>query len=108
MFEAFEQDGSMDRIVHHPMGDMPASQVLGFRMGEVVLHGWDLAQAIEVDDTLNPAAVQAVWEATMPSKDMLASLGIFGDGPSGTVADDAPLQIRLLDLTGRRPQVVRR
>ncbi len=103
MLEAFEQDGAMERIVHHPMADMPAGQVLGFRMGEAVLHGWDLAQAIEADDTLDPGAVQAVWDATLPSKDMLASLGIFGDGPSGTMADDAPVQLRLLDLTGRRP-----
>jgi hypothetical protein len=28
---------------------------------------------------------------------------MFGTGASGTVADDAPLQTRLLDLTGRRP-----
>jgi hypothetical protein len=29
---------------------------------------------------------------------------VFGAGPSGTVADDAPLQVQLLDLTGRRPE----
>ena len=33
----------------------------------------------------------------------IAEIGVFGSGPSGTVAEDAPLQQRLLDLTGRRP-----
>lgn len=103
MFTAFEQDGALEQIIHHPMADMPAGRVLGFRMGEVVLHGWDLAQAIGVDEALDPNAVQAVWDATIPSKDMIATLGIFGDGPSGTAPDEAPLQTRLLDLTGRRP-----
>jgi hypothetical protein len=28
---------------------------------------------------------------------------MFGDGPSGTVSADAPLQLRVLDLSGRRP-----
>lgn len=103
MLTAFQHPGNMEKIVHHPMADMPASQVLGFRIGEAVLHGWDLTRAIGADETLNAAVVQAVWDAMEPSKDMLASLGIFGDGPSGTVNQDAPLQERLLDLTGRRP-----
>jgi hypothetical protein len=29
--------------------------------------------------------------------------GFFGSGPSGAVGEDAPLQTRLLDLSGRRP-----
>jgi len=103
MLDAFQSEGAMERIVHHPMADMPAAQVLGFRMGEAVLHGWDLARAIGADDSLSPAAVEAVWDAMEPSSEILGSLGIFGDGPSGTVADDAPIQHRLLDLAGRRP-----
>jgi hypothetical protein len=34
---------------------------------------------------------------------IIGQIGIFGEGPSGTVGEDAPLQERLLDLTGRRP-----
>ena len=34
---------------------------------------------------------------------IIGDIGVFGTGPSGTVADDAPLQQRLLDLSGRRP-----
>ncbi|MFV2038731.1 MAG: TIGR03086 family metal-binding protein [Acidimicrobiales bacterium] len=102
MLGVFREPGNMERIVHHPMGDMPAAQVLGFRVGEAALHGWDLARAIDADDTLDPGVVQSVWDAMAPAKDMLGSLGIFGAGPSGTIAEDAPLQVRLLDLSGRR------
>lgn len=103
MLEAFKAEGVMDRIVHHPMGDMPASQVLGFRIGEAVIHGWDLACSLGVEATLDPDVVQSVWDAMLPVKDMLGSLGIFGDGASGEVGEDAPLEQRLMDLVGRRP-----
>jgi hypothetical protein len=32
----------------------------------------------------------------------IGEVGMFGTGPSGFFNDDAPLQLRLLDLTGRR------
>jgi hypothetical protein len=34
---------------------------------------------------------------------MIGHVGVFGEGPSGNVPETAPLQTRLLDLTGRRP-----
>jgi uncharacterized protein (TIGR03086 family) len=101
--EAFAVPGVLERTVHHPAMDMPGSLLLGFRISEYALHGWDLARAIGADDTIDPAVVQAVWEFTLPLADLMAASGMFGTGASGTVADDAPLQTRLLDLTGRRP-----
>jgi hypothetical protein len=44
-----------------------------------------------------------VWEAVSPLGDSISETGVFGAGPSGDVPDDAPLHVRLLDLTGRRP-----
>lgn len=101
--EAFAVPGVLDRTVHHPAMDMPGSLLLGFRTSEYALHGWDLARAIGADDTIDPVVVQAVWEFTLPLADLMAASGMFGTGASGTVADDAPPQTRLLDLTGRRP-----
>jgi hypothetical protein len=43
------------------------------------------------------------WEGLQPMVPFIGEIGAFGTGPSGTVAEDAPLQLRLLDLTGRRP-----
>ena len=100
---AFAEPGALDRIVAHPAMEMPGSQLLGFRIGEYGLHGWDLARAIGADDAIDPVVVQALWELMEPLAPFLPSTGMFGDGPSGTVADDAPLQLRVLDVSGRRP-----
>jgi uncharacterized protein (TIGR03086 family) len=93
----------LDMIVHHMVGDIPAAMLLGFRIGDLTVHSWDLARAIHADDSLDPVLVQAVWDAVSPMRDSIGETGVFGDGPSGDVPDDAPLQTRLLDLTGRRP-----
>jgi len=91
------------RICQHPAGDMPGSQLLGFRISDLLVHQWDLAQAIGVDTTLDPAAVQHVWDDISPMAPIIAQLGVFGDGPSGSLDVTAPLDVQLLDLMGRRP-----
>jgi uncharacterized protein (TIGR03086 family) len=100
---AFEADGAMDRMVSHPMMDMPGSQAIQFRIGDLALHTWDLARAIGADETLNPELVEVVYERMAPMADMLGQVGVFGEGQSGTVGDQAGLQHKLLDLAGRRP-----
>ncbi len=101
--EVFEQPDVTDRVFAHPAGDMPGSQVLAFRVGDLAAHHWDLARAIGADETLATDVVEAVWESIAPMVPMMAASGVFGDGPSGTLDDDAPLQLRLLDAMGRRP-----
>ncbi|MGK0273884.1 MAG: hypothetical protein ACI9N0_000256 [Ilumatobacter sp.] len=92
-----------ERIFQHPAGDMPGAQLRSFRIGDLLVHQWDLARAIGADETLDPEIVQIVWDDISPMAPVIAQLGVFGDGPSGTVPDDAPLPERLLDLMGRRP-----
>ena len=101
--DAFRSDGAAERVCHHPMGDMPGAQVAGFRIGDLTLHTWDLARSIGADESLPPDLVERVWADLSPMAEMISSIGLFGEGPSGTVADGAPLQQRLLDLAGRRP-----
>jgi uncharacterized protein (TIGR03086 family) len=103
MAAAFAEPGALDRTVAHPAMEMPGSQLLGFRIGEYGLHGWDLARAIGADDAIDPVVAQALWELMEPLAPFLAVTGMFGEGPSGTVPSDAPLQVRLLDVSGRRP-----
>ena len=100
--QAFDQPGIDQVTCQHPAGDMPAEQLLGLRIGDLLIHRWDLARAIGADEQLSAEAVQRVWDDTAPMAPIIAQLGVFGDGPSGTVPDDAPLQERLLDLMGRR------
>jgi uncharacterized protein (TIGR03086 family) len=101
--EAFAQPDVADHVFQHPAGDMPGAQVLRFRVGDLLVHQWDLARAIGADETLDADLVQEVWDGISPMIPMMATSGVFGSGPSGTVADDAPLQTRLLDAMGRRP-----
>jgi uncharacterized protein (TIGR03086 family) len=43
--EAFRDPGALERMVHHPASEIDGRQFLGFRLGEFVLHGWDLARS---------------------------------------------------------------
>jgi uncharacterized protein (TIGR03086 family) len=100
---AFERPGIESHVFEHPAGDMPGAQVIRFRLGDLLVHSWDLARAIGVDDTLDADLVDEVWSGISPMIPMMATSGVFGTGPSGTLADDAPLQQQLLDAMGRRP-----
>ena len=100
---AFERPDIESHVFEHPAGDMPGVQVLRFRLGDLLVHQWDLAQAIGADDTLDADLVNEVWAGISPMIPMMATSGVFGTGPSGTVGDDAPMQVRLLDAMGRRP-----
>ncbi len=99
----FSEPGALDRMCEHPVGDVPGSAVLGFRIGDLTLHSWDLARAVGSDEDLPTELLERVWTDFEPMRHDIARIGIFGDGPSGDVPDDAPLQTRLLDLVGRRP-----
>jgi len=91
------------QVFHHPAGDMPGSMVLMFRVSDLLVHHWDLARAIGADESLDASVVREVWEGVAPMLPMMANSGVFGEGPSGAVGDDAPLQSKLLDAVGRRP-----
>lgn len=101
--EAFALPDVSERVFQHPAGDMPGAQVLRFRIGDLLVHRWDLARAIGADETLDAELVQEVWDGIAPIVPMMAASGVFGSGPSGQVAVEAPLQLRLLDAMGRRP-----
>jgi len=83
---------------------MSAGELIGLRTGDVLVHTWDLAVTLGTDTTLDADLVTRVWDALAPMAPFIGHLGVFGEGPSGALAPDAPLQDRLLDLTGRRPR----
>jgi len=91
-----------DTVVHHPVGDVPASQLLEFRIGDLTLHAWDLATALGTDPALPEALAEVVYESMLPMEPFIGQIGLFGEGPSGAVGGDATVERRLLDLTGRR------
>lgn len=91
----------LDRTVHTSFGDFPAReyfwQINGFRG----LRAHDIAKAIGVDRCLPPDLVQGLWDEISPHAEEWRAIGIFRGRVD--VPDDAPLQDRLLGLTGRQP-----
>jgi uncharacterized protein (TIGR03086 family) len=101
--DAFMVPDALGLVVHHPDGDIGALQFLRFRVGDLVLHGWDLARSVGGDDSLPDDLVQAVWDVYHPMLSRSHGGAGFGAGSTGLVSSDAALAVRLLDLTGRRP-----
>jgi uncharacterized protein (TIGR03086 family) len=90
-----------ERTVHLSYGDFPAREYLkhitsfrGFRMH-------DIARWIGVSTQMPPALVQGMWDELEPEIEAWRAMGVYG--PAVAVADDAPLQDRLLGLAGRDP-----
>lgn len=100
---AFRRPGALDATVNHVIGDIPARMLLGFRIADLLVHSWDLARGLGVDDTLDPEVVAVVWRFAEPMAEGMRASGRFGEGASGTLGPDASLQDRVLDLHGRRP-----
>ena len=99
-FAAFAAEGALDRIVHHPAGDMPGAAFVGFRAGDLLLHGWDIARSIGGDEGLPGDLAEAIHAVYLPTVETARAFGIFAD--TGTeLTDDAPIAQRLLALTGR-------
>jgi uncharacterized protein (TIGR03086 family) len=100
---AFGAEGALERTCRHRLGAVSGEMLLGFRVTDLTLHAWDLARGIGADEELDGELVATLWERMEPLTDFVVSMGVFGEGPSGTVGADAPVQTRLLDLSGRRP-----
>jgi uncharacterized protein (TIGR03086 family) len=98
---AFGQPGALERIVHHPVGDLPASYVVMMRTFDNTLHGWDLARAIGADERIDLELADAVYEWALPQREALRASGAFA--PEVEVRPDAGTQARLLGLLGHRP-----
>lgn len=101
--DAFANASDPEFIVHHPMGDFPVHQLFDFRIMDLTLHTWDLARAIGASEDLPDVLVTHVYARLLPLKEVIGQIGIFGLGPSEDLDEDAPAQLKLLDLTGRRP-----
>ncbi|CAN5158411.1 maleylpyruvate isomerase family mycothiol-dependent enzyme [soil metagenome] len=78
---------------------VPVAQYLREQVADVTIHSWDLARAAGADETLDEELVQAVWCVFEPQQESLAATGLYASRVQ--VADDAPLQTRLLAVTGR-------
>jgi uncharacterized protein (TIGR03086 family) len=97
---AFAEPGALERVVHLSYADRPGEEYAREMIFDLVVHSWDLARGISVDDTVDPELVEAVYGHIEPDTDLAAS-GLF-DAPV-PVPPDADEQTKLIALTGRTP-----
>lgn len=92
----------LDATVHCSFGEYKAReyfwQINQFR----TLRAHDIAKVIGADPTLPDDLVQGIWDELTPHIEEWRKIGVFGEAVP--VPDDAPLQSRLLGLTGRDPE----
>lgn len=91
----------LDRVVHSSFGDFPAREYLWQVTSFRGLRAWEIAGLLGLDRTLPAQLVSGLWDQLAPVADQWRSFGIFGEPVP--VSAGAPLQDRLLGLTGRDP-----
>lgn len=98
---AVKEPGALDRQVHTSSGPTPAVRYLMELSSDLLIHAWDLARGLGVDDALDPPLVDFCYEMAKPYEDAMKSTGLYGDVV--VPADDADRQTRLLAVFGRTP-----
>ena len=98
--QALGAPGALDEIVQLPFGEMPARDGLGFPIGDLLVHTWDLARAVGADDRLLPEACTVVLARLEPIDALIRAPGFFG--PRLTPSADADVQDELLAFVGRQ------
>ena len=68
---------------------------------DVLVHTWDLARAIGLDETLDAEVVHRFVEGMEPHDEAMRQSGHYG--PRVPVPDDADEQTRLIAFVGRQP-----
>jgi len=98
---AARQLDDLGRTVHCSFGDYPAREYFWQINGFTGLRAHDIAAVIGVDSNLPADLVQGLWEEISPHAEEWRSIGVFP--PAVEVPEDAPLQDKLLGITGRQP-----
>ncbi|MGC4993857.1 TIGR03086 family metal-binding protein [Nocardia salmonicida] len=81
--------------------ELPAPLVGGMVVGELIVHGWDLARAVGVTPHWDDDFLRTTYDETAATAEQGRQMGIYG--PEVPVDATAPLLDRILGLTGRDP-----
>jgi hypothetical protein len=95
------ESADMDKIVHLTYGDFPAHEYLRHIISFRGLRAVDIARVIGVDDQLPEDLAQSMYDLFAPDAEQWRAMGVFKAVVE--VPADAPIQARLLGMTGRQP-----
>jgi uncharacterized protein (TIGR03086 family) len=80
---------------------MPAAMIGGMVLGELVVHGWDLARATRQHPRWSDEVLAFTYDTVHMTADQGRQMGVYG--PEVPVPATAPPLDRILGLTGRDP-----
>ena len=100
---AWRGDGALDRSCRLPMGERPGREALAIHQADLLIHGWDLAEATHQDGTMDPelAAFALETERWFVQPEMRGPRRAYA--PARPDDEGAAVQERLLALVGRSP-----
>jgi uncharacterized protein (TIGR03086 family) len=97
--DAFTQPGALERRCHHVAGELAGTDVCRLRIHDLIVHGWDLAQALHP-----PADVPGdlvTWALAELSAGDSLSAQLFGVDPASLASSPEPPHVALLTAFGR-------
>ncbi|MGA8112263.1 MAG: TIGR03086 family metal-binding protein [Actinocatenispora sp.] len=110
---AFREPGALDRTLDYPLGAVSGRQALAVRTTDSVVHTWDLAVALGLDDRLDAGLVDwvdghldEIYAGLAETPVSAATSHRFFAAPRGVPVDHASRQDRLLHRMGRTPDGV--
>jgi len=95
----FAADGALEKIVQTPFGPNPAAMLVGMRVNEMLIHGWDLAKATGQSTDLDPELAESCIAGFKAARAGGRGKGMFAD--EQPAPDDAPAAGRLAAVAGR-------
>lgn len=95
--------GAVARMHTTPLGEMPGAGLAGFAALDVLVHGWDLAKAIGIDATIEPALAEPMLAFARQAISDEMGTRAPKIGPEVEVAPDADPTSRLVAYLGRTP-----
>jgi uncharacterized protein (TIGR03086 family) len=99
--QAVLADGAMGTTVHLSFGDTPADEYVTQLLADHIIHGWDLAVAIDADRTIDSDAVAFLTTWFADREQIYRRAGAVG--PRFEVPVGASDQDRLVGAFGRDP-----
>jgi uncharacterized protein (TIGR03086 family) len=98
----FAEDGALERIAHHAMGDRTGRELLSMRILDATIHAWDLARAIGANETLDDGVVAFLLDYSADLDFGPQQKRAFAPAVAAAFPMASP-QVRLLHRLGRHP-----